>query len=144
MFHNLKVLRSISTVQKFGGNGIHSLASNRVSAHFLSRLSSTSTPTSTSNKCWQCGTPQPSNGGIQFQCTKCQSLLDVPSDVVWNALKYANHLTIAWWFYLNPFNLQNHFDLFALDRIYKIDFTQLQQKFRKMQSILHPDKFSQK
>lgn len=40
--------------------------------------------------------------------------------------------------------LQNHFDLFALDRIYNIDSTQLQQKFRQMQSILHPDKFSQK
>lgn len=85
------MLRSISTAQKFGGNGSTTLSSNRLNAHFLSRLSSTSTPTTNLNKCWQCGSPHSSNAGIQFQCTKCESLLDVPSDVVWNVLKYADH-----------------------------------------------------
>lgn len=32
-------------------------------------------------KCWQCGNHN-STAGIQFKCTKCQSLLELPDDVV--------------------------------------------------------------
>lgn len=31
--------------------------------------------------CWQCGNEN-SSAGIQFKCTKCQSLLELPDDVV--------------------------------------------------------------
>lgn len=33
-------------------------------------------------KCWQCGNEN-SSAGIQFKCTKCQILLELPNDVVW-------------------------------------------------------------
>ena len=32
-------------------------------------------------RCWQCGNEN-SSAGIQFKCTKCQSLLELPDDVV--------------------------------------------------------------
>lgn len=91
MFHNLKVLRSIAFAHKFGGNHSATLSPNRLSAHFLLRHSSTSAPTTTPTKCWQCGSSHSPTGGIQFQCTKCQSLLDVPGQVVRNAFKYADN-----------------------------------------------------
>lgn len=93
MLHNLKVFRCLATVHKFGGNKSAIISANRWDAHLLSRLSSTSTPaTPTSIKCWQCGSSHSSNDGIQFQCTKCQSLLNLPSQVVQNAQLYANRL----------------------------------------------------
>lgn len=32
-------------------------------------------------RCWQCGNEN-SSAGIQFKCTKCQCLLEMPDDVV--------------------------------------------------------------
>lgn len=68
-------------------------------------------------RCWQCGNEN-SSAGIQFKCTKCQGLLELPDDV-------------------------DHFQLLRTDKRFNIDTKTLTKQFRELQNVLHPDKFSQ-
>lgn len=70
MLHNLKVLLGANT----------KLMVVRPSGKFDSKLQQLSTLNQSINKCWKCGTENSNH--IQFQCSKCQSLLSLPSNVV--------------------------------------------------------------
>lgn len=76
MLHNLKSLAVIG-IRGFGANAnqwtnqLGKYAVFRTIASYASGLI----------KCWQCGNEN-ATAGIQFKCTKCQSLLELPDDVV--------------------------------------------------------------
>lgn len=76
MLHNLKGVVARRT-GFFGANIDENIAGLR-SSLFFRAISSYATGLI---KCWQCGTEN-SSAGIQFKCTKCQSLLELPDDVV--------------------------------------------------------------
>lgn len=76
MLHNLK-MRSMPWIGRFGANvdqrsdGLCKLWFSRTIASYASGLIG----------CWHCGNEN-SSAGIQFKCTKCESLLELPDDVV--------------------------------------------------------------
>lgn len=68
-------------------------------------------------KCWKCGIEKKSI--LELFCDQC------------NVIQ-------------NPQEKENYFKIFGLPEAYDIDSKSLTQKFRGMQSVLHPDKFSTK
>lgn len=73
MLHNLKK-SAVFWTSSFGANAEHK------SGKFVFKRTIVSY-TNGLIKCWQCGNHN-STAGIQFKCTKCQSLLELPDDVV--------------------------------------------------------------
>lgn len=72
---------------------------------------------SLSNKnCWKCGE---NLRNIQIFCDKCNSLQQV-----------------------NTFS--NYFEIIGVEYSYNLNLSELSQKYRKLQSVLHPDKFGNK
>lgn len=74
MLHNLKGI----SMRQTGLFGANSDPNNSIKSVFLRTIASYATGLI---KCWQCGIEN-SSAGIQFKCTKCQSLLELPDDVV--------------------------------------------------------------
>lgn len=68
-------------------------------------------------KCWKCGIEKKSI--LELFCDQC------------NVIQ-------------NPQQKENYFKIFNLPEAFDIDSKALTQKFRSMQSVLHPDKFSNK
>ena len=81
MLHNLKRL-AVFRVGGLGANADHQ-TNELAKSVFIRTIASYA---SGLIKCWQCGNEN-SSAGIQFKCTKCQSLLDLPDDVVCVQLK---------------------------------------------------------
>lgn len=73
MLHNLKGIAHNVNVNT---NRLRSLLFSRAIASYAAGLI----------KCWLCGNEN-STAGIQFKCTKCQSLLELPDDVVTNSFR---------------------------------------------------------
>lgn len=74
MLHNLKtiVLRQTGTLDaNVNTNRLRNTLFCQTIANYTNGLI----------KCWHCGNEN-SSAGIQFKCTKCQSLLELPDDVV--------------------------------------------------------------
>ncbi|XP_031635220.1 uncharacterized protein LOC116348374 [Contarinia nasturtii] len=111
MLHNLKHL-SVFRIGFFGANADQRSNPLRKSMAFRTIASYASGLL----KCWRCGNENAAVG-IQFKCTKCQSLLELPGDV-------------------------DHFQLLRVDKRFDIDVKALTNQFRQLQSVLHPDKFS--
>lgn len=68
-------------------------------------------------KCWKCGIEKKSI--LELFCDQC------------NVIQ-------------SPHEKENYFKIFGLPDTFDIDSKSLTQKFRAMQSVLHPDKFSNK
>lgn len=85
MLHNLKSLVTSRTSQILGANSNHRTHKLMECVFFRS----ISQYPKGLIRCWQCGNEN-SSAGVQFKCTKCQSLLELPDDVVriW---------TFYWW-----------------------------------------------
>ncbi|XP_055306198.1 iron-sulfur cluster co-chaperone protein HscB [Sitodiplosis mosellana] len=111
MLHNLKRL-AVFRIGVFGANADHQ--TNELGKSVLIRT--IASYASGLIKCWQCGNEN-SSAGIQFKCTKCQSLLELPDDV-------------------------DNFQLLRVDKRFDIDTKTLTHQFRQIQNVLHPDKFS--
>ncbi|XP_011494334.1 PREDICTED: iron-sulfur cluster co-chaperone protein HscB, mitochondrial [Ceratosolen solmsi marchali] len=67
------------------------------------------------SKCWKCNYPHKSN----FFCSKCNALQKLPKDL-------------------------NYFDIIGVSKDFDVPVTDIQKKYRQLQSLLHPDKFGQK
>jgi len=67
-------------------------------------------------KCWSCGY---TSSSYEIMCTNCHKIQDVNGSL-------------------------NHFDIFDIPNDFEIDINLLTKKFRKLQAVLHPDKFSRK
>ncbi|XP_053674023.1 iron-sulfur cluster co-chaperone protein HscB [Anopheles nili] len=67
-------------------------------------------------KCWKCGIL---NGQNSFFCASCGVLRNI-------------------------FENENYFKMLNLDKDFKIDSAKLTQNYRQIQTLIHPDKFSQK
>lgn len=76
MLHNLKSVAT-RTSQIIGGNA-DQCAHKLIDSVFFRAIARYATGLI---RCWQCGNEN-SSAGIQFKCTKCQSLLELPDDVV--------------------------------------------------------------
>lgn len=74
MLHNLKLI-ALRQAGAFDAN----VNTNRLGSSLFSR--SIASYAAGLIKCWLCGNEN-SSAGIQFKCTKCQSLLELPDDVV--------------------------------------------------------------
>lgn len=68
-------------------------------------------------RCWKCGITRKSN--LDLFCEGCQSIQ-------------------------NPSERNNYFKVFNIDVTYDVNQKNLTESYRKMQSVLHPDKFSNK
>lgn len=66
-------------------------------------------------KCWQCSFPHKSD----LFCTKCKALQKLPEDL-------------------------DYFDILGIEKNFDISKHELQKKYRKLQSLLHPDRYGQK
>lgn len=66
-------------------------------------------------KCWQCGIER--RNPCDLFCEKCN-------------------------FLQNPLEKNNYFKLFKLEENFNLNASDLTRKYREMQNILHPDKFS--
>lgn len=67
------------------------------------------------NKCWQCNYPFKS----ELFCQKCKTLQQPPEQM-------------------------DYFEILGVKKNYNIEIKDIQQKYRKLQSLLHPDKFGNK
>ncbi|XP_067163224.1 iron-sulfur cluster co-chaperone protein HscB isoform X1 [Apteryx mantelli] len=70
-------------------------------------------------RCWSCGSPVPSAGGLPRFCPACRSLQP-------------------------PGPRPDLFRLMACDRSFRLDEQQLRRRFRSLQRALHPDRFGQR
>lgn len=68
-----------------------------------------------STKCWKCNLPKKYN---ELFCTKCKALQELPDK-----------------------NL-NYFQLIGVDENYDLKINEVQNKYRQLQNLLHPDRFS--
>lgn len=75
----------------------------------------TSTPKYMNSVCWKCG----KNRKQDFFCENCQIIQKPPET-------------------------ENYFSIFGIQEKFTLDPVQLTNKFRKFQSLVHPDKFSNK
>lgn len=73
----------------------------------------TSTPKYFNSVCWKCGKNRQEN----FFCENCQIIQKPPEK-------------------------ENYFSIFGIQEKFDLDPIQLTDKFRKLQSLIHPDKFS--
>ncbi|XP_058808336.1 iron-sulfur cluster co-chaperone protein HscB [Phymastichus coffea] len=97
----------------------------RIRTHSLSVSKSRVNPISSSEnilryssyppKCWQCDFPQKSD----LFCSKCKALQKPPKDL-------------------------NYFDIIGVKQDFDISVEDVQKKYRKLQTLLHPDRFGQK
>lgn len=78
MLHNLKSLATSPTSKIVGTNAVQCTTYGLPVSVFFRTISRYATGLI---RCWQCGNEN-SSAGIQFKCTKCQSLLELPNDVV--------------------------------------------------------------
>lgn len=78
MLHNLKNLTKCRTIQVISAN------SDQCTQKFMDSVYCRAIARYATGliRCWQCGNEN-SSAGIQFKCTKCQSLLELPDDVVY-------------------------------------------------------------
>lgn len=74
MLHNLKRAINLVNVYHFGANNKISLAQVILCKYFCVKPSQ-------AIKCWSCGAIDASKT-IQFKCSKCQCLLDLPEKMV--------------------------------------------------------------
>ncbi|XP_062446481.1 iron-sulfur cluster co-chaperone protein HscB [Rhea pennata] len=70
-------------------------------------------------RCWSCGGPVPSAGGLPRFCPACRSLQP-------------------------PGPRPDLFRVLACDRSFRLDEQQLRRRFRSLQRALHPDRFGQR
>lgn len=77
MLHNLKCVATSRTSQAIGTN-VDQCTHKLMDFVFFRTIACYATGLI---RCWQCGNEN-SSAGIQFKCTKCQSLLELPDDVV--------------------------------------------------------------
>lgn len=77
MLHNLK-RTIISTRNGYFGGNMQSTTTNSMCYAIYRCLSNS---TSAQIKCWSCGSVKKSTS-IEFKCSKCQSLLDLPKNLV--------------------------------------------------------------
>lgn len=82
MLHNLKNLATSQTSKIVGTNAVQCTAYGLTDSVFFRTIARYTTGLI---RCWQCSNEN-SSAGIQFKCTKCQSLLELPNDVVWKLL----------------------------------------------------------
>ncbi|XP_014230543.1 iron-sulfur cluster co-chaperone protein HscB, mitochondrial [Trichogramma pretiosum] len=66
-------------------------------------------------KCWQCDFPHKS----ELFCSKCKALQKLPQEM-------------------------NYFDIIGVEKSFDIDVNTVKQKYKKLQGLLHPDKYGQK
>lgn len=96
---------------------------------------------STQSTCWCCHKPINScmtGTKESFFCSNCGSLQEVNNNFVREQTpKYGKNIVT-----LN--SLQNYFSLFGINEQFQVNQNELTQKFRQFQSVLHPDKFSNK
>lgn len=71
------------------------------------------------NPCWNCGTKIASSKDFVIFCPICQSVQKLGND-------------------------SDYFEILGLPRVYDVDMQFLQLRFRHLQTLLHPDKFSMK
>lgn len=74
-------------------------------------------------KCWSCSVPLPGRrpADTAIFCTECGTIQDLPER-----------------------SADEYFALFGLERAFALDVAALTRKFRQLQSVIHPDKFSNK
>lgn len=82
MLHNLKNVAKSQTTQMITVNSDQCTTHKTMNSVFCRTIARYATGLI---RCWQCGNEN-SSAGIQFKCTKCQSLLELPDDVV-NSMK---------------------------------------------------------
>lgn len=78
MLHNLKSLAASQTSKIVGTNAVQCTTYSLMDSVFYRTIARYATGLI---RCWQCANEN-SSAGIQFKCTKCQSLLELPDDVV--------------------------------------------------------------
>lgn len=81
----------------------------------LSNRYITSTPKYLKSVCWKCGKNRTEN----FFCENCHIIQKPPAE-------------------------KNYFTIFGMQEKFDVDPVQLTNKFRQLQSLVHPDKFSTK
>lgn len=92
--------------------------------------------------CWSCHTPMDiSTGGTKesFFCSSCGCLQEVNMNYV--RMNDCRPTKTLW---ISLTNLQNYFSLFGIAEQFELNQSKLTKKFRDFQSVLHPDKFSNK
>lgn len=101
------------------------------------------------SKCWNCQSALSPDLSVQYTCLTCKCLLNVPVGCVssWGDHDGSRCDRIFWNNQLYLILLlrgQNYFQLLGLEAKYNVNSIELQRRFRAVQGILHPDKFSNK
>jgi len=94
---------------------IHSLSKQRCKVTPIVQRGWLSHQSDCPSKCWQCDFPHKS----ELFCSKCKALQKLPKDL-------------------------NYFDIIGVKKDFDIAHDQVQQKYKQLQTLLHPDKFGQK